>query len=319
MLTVTVPSTEVLDGLTAHEVPPGVRLVVWDVQSDLPAADLPTPGDPDAVDGVVVVLPNSSLGEDGWRRLAAVRGLRVVHLTSAGYEHALPHLPPGVLLCNGRGVHDDGTAELALGLVLAAQRGIDDAARAMTRQAWEPRARSSLADRRVMVVGAGSIGSAIRRRLEAFETDVVMVARTARVEDGVEVHAVGDLPDLLPDVDVVVLVTPLTDETERLVDAAFLARMRDGALLVNVGRGRVVDTDALVAELERGRLRAALDVTDPEPLPPGHPLWTAPGALVTPHVGGWTDATTPRVVRLLRRQLTRLAAGLEPENVVART
>ncbi len=308
MLTVTVPGAEVLEGLTAGDVPPDVRLVVWDVASDL--------DDPAGV--TAVVLPNSSMGADGWRRLAALPDLRVVHLTSAGYEHAVAHLPPGVLLCNGRGIHDDGTAELALGLILAAQRGIDDAARAMERHAWAPRARSSLADRRVMVVGAGSIGSAIRRRLEAFETDVVMVARSARVEDGVAVHGIDEVHDLLPDVDVVVLVTPLTESTERLVDAAFLARLPDGALLVNVGRGKVVDTDALVAELEAGRLRAALDVTDPEPLPADHPLWSAPGALITPHVGGWTDTATTRVVRLLRRQLTRLAAGLEPENVVAR-
>lgn len=310
MLTVTVPTADVLELLRAGDVPPDLRLVVWDVSSDLEGA-----GDGD----VVVVLPNASMGEDGWRRLAALPSLRVVHLTSAGYEHALPHLPPGVLLCNGRGIHDDGTAELALGLVLASQRGIDDAVRAMDRREWAPGPRSSLADRRVMVVGAGSIGSAIRRRLEAFETEVVMVARTARTEDGVAVHAIAEVHDLLPEVDVVVLVTPLTEGTERLVDAAFLARMRDGALLVNVGRGKVVDTDALVAELRAGRLRAALDVTDPEPLPADHPLWSAPGALVTPHVGGWTDATTPRVVRLLRRQLVRLAAGLEPENVVART
>ncbi|MBX9243763.1 2-hydroxyacid dehydrogenase [Actinotalea ferrariae] len=309
MLTVTVPSTDVRDRLLAGDVPPDVRLVTWDVASDLEDAD----------DVAMVVLPNSSLDDDGWRRIAALRGLRVVHLTSAGYEHALPRLPEGVLLCNGRGIHDDGTAELAVGLLLASQRGIDDAVRAMGRREWSPGPRSSLADRRVMVVGSGSIGSAIRRRLEAFETEVVMVARTARVEDGTQVHAIDEVADLLPDVDVVVLVTPLTEETERLVDAAFLARMRDGALLVNVGRGKVVDTDALVAELEAGRLRAALDVTDPEPLPAEHPLWSAPGALVTPHVGGWTDATTPRVVRLLRRQLTRLAAGLEPENVVART
>ncbi|WP_182111611.1 MULTISPECIES: 2-hydroxyacid dehydrogenase [unclassified Actinotalea] len=309
MLTVTVPSTDVRDRLTGGDLPDGVRVLAWDLRADLPEA-----GEVD-----LVVLPNSSIDDEGFARVRALPKVRVVQLASAGYEHALPQMPPGVLLCNGRGIHDDGTAELALGLVLASQRGIDDAVRAMGREEWAPRRRSSLADRRVMVVGAGAIGSAVRRRLEAFETDVVMVARSARVDDGVQVHAIADVHDLLPDVDIVVLVTPLTPETEGLVDAEFLARMPDGALLVNVGRGKVVDTDALVAELQRGRLRAALDVTDPEPLPAGHPLWSAPGAIVTPHLGGHTDATTPRLVRLLRRQLVRLTAGDEPENVVART
>jgi phosphoglycerate dehydrogenase-like enzyme len=165
----------------------------------------------------------------------------------------------------------------------------------------------------VLIIGYGDIGAAIERRLLPFEVDVVKVARTAR--DGV--HAMGELPALLPDADVVVLVVPLTDETRRLVDATFLATMKDGALLVNVARGGVVDTDALVAELATRRITAALDVTDPEPPPPGHPLWTAPGLLLSPHVGGPTSAFAPRARALVREQLTLFAEGRPLRNVVS--
>ncbi len=308
-LTVTVATAELLDRLAAGPLPAGVRLVRWDMQR--PAAEVV---DPATVD--VVVVPHYGASRRVLARLADLPSLRVVQLPSAGYEHALPYVPPGVVVCNGRTVHDSGTAELAVALVLAAQRGIDDAVRDMTEGAWRPRERSSLADRRVTVLGYGSIGSAVGRRLEAFEADVVRVARTAREAHEGRVHGVGELADLLPTTEVLVVVLPLNASTEQLVDAALLARLPDGALVVNVGRGKVVDTGALLAELEAGRLRAALDVTDPEPLPPDHPLWRAPNTIITPHVGGMTDATTPRLVRLLRRQIEALAEGRDPVNVV---
>lgn len=314
-LTATVSYQQVAAALATGRpgLPPGVRAVHWDLSGPLPAGVGPADVD-------MVVLPNRGMTEADRAVLVGLPRLRVVQLSSAGYEHALPLLPPGLVLCNGRGVHDAGTAELAVGLVLASQRGIDDAVRAMTAGRWEPVKRSSLADRRAVVVGAGSIGSAIRRRLEAFEVDVVMVGRTARDEpDGTHVRARADLPGLVAEADVVVLVLPLTPGTERIADAELLGRMPDGALLVNVGRGRLVDTDALVAEVLSGRLRAALDVTEPEPLPRDHPLWSAPGVIITPHLGGSTDATIPRLTDLLRRQLAALAAGEEPLNVVART
>ena len=310
MLTLTVPNPDLVDGLAG--LGPEVRVVEWDLQ-----APFPDGADPSEV--TFVVIPNVGASAESYTALHTLPNLRVVQLASAGYEHAVPLLPAGVLLCNGRGVHDAGTAELALALTLASQRGVDDAVRAMGERRWAPGPRSSLADRRVMVLGFGSIGAAVGRRLEAFETEVVAVASTAREQDGRRVHGVDELPDLLPHVDVVVITLPLTDATEGLVDAGFLAALPDGALVVNVGRGKVVDTEALLAELSAGRLRAALDVTEPEPLPADHPLWTMPGALVTPHVGGYTDATTPRLAALLRRQAAALLAGREPENVVART
>jgi phosphoglycerate dehydrogenase-like enzyme len=231
--------------------------------------------------------------------------LHVVQTLTAGYEHVLPHLPPGVRLCNARGVHDASTAELALALMLASLRGIPDFVRGQDRSEWRHARHESLADRTVLIVGYGGIGEAIERRLAGFEVTVLRVARTAR--EGVA--PLEDLPDLLPRADVVVLCVPLTDQTRHLVDAGFLGLMRDGALLVNVSRGAVVDTGALLAELATGRLRAALDVTDPEPPPADHPLWSVPGLLLSPHVGGNSTAFLPRAQGLIVDQLTRYAAG----------
>jgi phosphoglycerate dehydrogenase-like enzyme len=239
--------------------------------------------------------------------------LEVVQTLTAGFEHVTPFLRDRITLCNARGVHDASTAELAVTLTLASLRAIPEFVRAQDREDWAYGERPSLADRTVLVVGYGSVGAAVERRLLPFECDVLRVARTAR--DGIA--GFDALPSLLPRADVVVLTVPLTDHTRKMVDAHFLARMRDGALLVNVARGAVVDSDALVAELAAGRLRAALDVTDPEPLPAGHPLWSAPGVLLTPHVGGNTSAFLPRARRLVRDQLERWAAGEPLANVVA--
>lgn len=238
--------------------------------------------------------------------------LRTIQTLTAGYEHVLPGLPDGVTLCNARGVHDTSTAELAMALILASLRGIPEFARAQESGQWAPTTRPALADRTVLILGHGSIGRAVEARLAGFEVDVVRVARHARPG----VHTMDELSDLLPRADVVVVLLPLTDETRGLVDAGFLARMKDGALLVNVARGKIVQTDALLAELESERLRAALDVTEPEPLPSHHPLWRAPGCLISPHVGGPSSAFLPRARRLVSEQLARLAAGEPLANVV---
>jgi phosphoglycerate dehydrogenase-like enzyme len=245
--------------------------------------------------------------------MARMPRLRVVQTLTAGFEHVLPHLPDGVTLCNARGLHDTATAELAIALTLAAQNDLPRFVEARHEQVWDFRQRRGLADQTVLVVGYGAIGQAIARRLEAFECTVLPVARRAR--EGVA--GWESLPELLPRADVVILIVPGNEETTGLVDAAFLARMRDDALLVNVARGVVVDTAALVAALESGRLRAALDVTSPEPLPAGHPLWSAPNLLLTPHVGGNSQAFMPRALRLIREQLARYAAGAPLANVVA--
>jgi len=250
--------------------------------------------------------------EDG-EALATLPKLRVVQTLTAGVEHVRGYVPEGVLLCNGRSIHDTSTAELAVALTLASLRGIPDFVRAQERAEWVPDMRPSLADKQVLIVGYGQIGEAIEARIRPFEADVVRVARRAR--DGV--HAIEELPDLLPDADVVVLIVPGTDETTGLFDAAMLARMKDGALLVNVSRGPVVVTDALLAELESRRLHAALDVVDPEPLPTDHPLWQAPNLLLVPHVGGNSTAMEPRAHKLVREQLHRFAAGEPLANVMS--
>jgi len=307
-LTVTVPDAATLAELDA---PPGVRLVEWGMTTDLP---------PDVAREVdAVVVPHYFFDPAGFTRLHDLPRLSFVQLPSAGYEHVLPHLPAGVALGNGRGIHDDETAELAIALVLASLRGLDECVRQQADGVWATRMRPSLADRRVMVLGHGSVGSAIVARLEPFRVEIVRVARTARDEPTGRVHATGELAALLPTVDVVIVIVPLTPDTRGLVDAEFLARMPDGALLVNVARGQVVDTAALLVELGSGRLRAALDVTDPEPLPADHPLWRAPGVIITPHEGGNTTATHSRMVAVIQAQLERMVAGEPPANVVAHT
>ena len=244
--------------------------------------------------------------------LVGLPGLEVVQLLTAGFDYVLPYLPTGVKLCNAAGVHDASTAELAIGLMVSSLRGLDVAARNMVSGTWQHETRPSLADRSVLVLGAGGVGQAIRARLEPFETTVTMIGRTARTG----VHAVSELESLLPTADVVVIAVPLDVTTEGLVDLQFLQRMKAGALLVNVARGRVVATDALIAQLHAGNISAALDVTDPEPLPPDHPLWSCPNLLISPHVGGDTSAFGPRATSLVRDQLVRWAAGQELRNVI---
>ncbi len=294
---------------------------VWQPYPDL-LAELPAGLDVDVYDGAAP--PPTTIDEVEFyvapytfeaaplRLIPQMPALRVVQTLTAGYEHVLPYLPDTAALCNAAGVHDASTAELAVTLTLAALRGIPDFVRGQDAREWRFDRHDALADKTVLIVGYGGVGTAVERRLAGFEVEVLRVARRAR--DGVA--PLADLPALLPQADVVVLCTPLTDETRGLVDAKFLAQLRDGALLVNVARGPVVQTDALLAELRSGRLRAALDVTDPEPPPAGHPLWTAPGLLISPHVGGNSTAFLPRAKRLIVAQLRRYAAGEPLASVV---
>jgi phosphoglycerate dehydrogenase-like enzyme len=233
--------------------------------------------------------------------------LRLVQLLSAGAERFAGRLPEGVVLCNARGAHTPATAEWALAATLAAQRGIPFFVREQEAVRWSFSTHRSLVGARVLVVGAGDIGRAIGRMLAGFDVELTYVARTAR--EGV--RAMTDLPELLPHADVVILIVPVTPETTGMVDAAFLAAMPDGALLVNAARGVIVDTDALVAELSRGRLRAALDVTEPEPLPAGHPLWTLANCIVTPHIGNTPEMGLPLIAERVRENTARFVAGEE--------
>jgi phosphoglycerate dehydrogenase-like enzyme len=236
------------------------------------------------------------------RRLPA---LRVVQTLTAGVDKLQPYIPPGVTLCNARGAHDASTAEWVVAAMLAALRDFPYFAREQAADRWSYRHTGTLAGKTVLIVGYGSIGAAVERRLAGFEVTVRRVARRAR--DGVA--AVTELPGLLPEADVVVILAPVTTETIGMVDAAFLARMKDGALLVNAARGSLVVTGALADEVRKGRLLAAADVTDPEPLPPGHQLWQLPGLFITPHVAASTPLSTARSLALVRAQAARWLAG----------
>jgi phosphoglycerate dehydrogenase-like enzyme len=289
-------------------IPDGIEVDCYRADGDAPPASI--------ADVEFYALPYMK-GAGVLKPAADMPRLRVVQTLTAGYEEFLPLLPSGVTLCNAAGVHDASTAELALALTLASGRHLDHFARNQPSGTWQPEFGSALADKRVLIIGYGHIGTAIERRLAGFEVaSITRVARHARSAEP-PVYAVAELPTLLPQADVVILIAPHTPETDRLIGAAQLALLPDGALVVNVARGRLVDTDALVAALATGRIRAALDVTDPEPLPAGHPLWTSPHVLISPHVGGASSAFYPRADRLLAAQLARFAAGEPLANVVS--
>lgn len=249
--------------------------------------------------------------------IARMPKLEVVQTLTAGVDDVLPYVPSDVTLCNAAGVHDASTAELAIGLMISAQRNLHGYRDLQHQGTWDMRWQRGLADAHVVIIGAGHIATAIANRLIPMEATFTRVARSARTDALGPVHAMSDLPQLLPTADIVCLIVPLTPDTKRLVDAEFLSRMKDDALLVNVARGKVVDTDALVIALQSGRLRAAVDVTDPEPLPQDHPMWTAPNVIITPHIGGHARAFLPRAQHLVKSQIQRWLDGQPLENVIA--
>jgi phosphoglycerate dehydrogenase-like enzyme len=293
-------------GAQVEALSPRVRAHVVDPEDGPPAGE--------AGQAQVWIPRNGARGAPDNGFLDALPRLRLVQLQTAGADTWLGNLPDGVVLCNARGAHTPSTAEWVLAATLAAQRGLPFFVREQDAGRWSFTTHSSLVGARVLIVGAGDIGRAIGRMLAGFDVELTYVGSTAR--DGV--HAPAELPQLLPHADVVILIVPVTPETTGMVDAAFLAAMPDGALLVNAARGKIVDTDALVAELSAGRLRAALDVTEPEPLPEGHPLWTVPGLLLTPHVGGAVPETDARATAAVVDQITRILAGEPLANVVDR-
>ena len=296
-----VPTAEVAAGLD--------RLPGADVEVVAPGGA----GLPASADRVEFYVPPFFPGPSGIAAMHQMPRLAVVQTLTAGVDRLLGDLPAGVTLCNARGVHDASTAEWVVAAMLAALREFPLFAREQAAQRWSYHFTDCLAGKTVLIVGYGSIGAAVERRLAGFEVDVVRVARTAR--PGVD--SVSDLPGLLPGADVVVLLAPVTPETVGMADAAFLARMKDGALLVNAARGSLLRTDALVGELRRGRLRAALDVTDPEPLPAGHPLWTLPGVFITPHEAASTPVSVARMISHVRDQAARFLNGEPLLNVIS--
>lgn len=305
--TFSVPTTALRDALT--DASPDVDVVLWDFRSDPEGIDV------EQVDAAV--LPYTGKNDVG-RAFDAAASLKLVLTQSTGYDGVAALVAPEVAIATAAGVHAAATAELAVGLALASLRGIDDAVRNQDRGLWRGARYPGLADRRVLLVGVGGIGEEIRRRIVTFDTEVTRVGSSARDDETGHVHGSDELVELAPRHDVVIVITPLSDSTRGLIGREFLAALPDGALVVNVARGAVVDTDALTREVLSGRLKAALDVVDPEPLPEGHPLWNAPGVIITPHLGGNSEAFPPRILALLRRQVERLGKGQEPENLVRR-
>jgi phosphoglycerate dehydrogenase-like enzyme len=275
--------------------PPGIEADVWAGGDDLPQSA-------DQVEYVVLPL---GVRPAAVQKIATLPSLKTIQILSAGADHILPYVPAHIALCNARGAHTAATAEWTVGAIVAALRNFPRFAVAQRDGRWESTMSEPVGGKHVLIVGYGDIGAAVERRLAGWEVTVERVARHAR--DGV--HAIGELPELLNRADVVVILVPVTDETRQLVNKEFLRAMKDGALLVNAARGVIVDTDALLEALTGGRIRAALDVTDPEPLPEGHPLWRAPGLLLTPHVGGAIYQARDRAYRLVSEQLARLADG----------
>ena len=306
-LTVSVPTDQLAEDVRARLDPAlDVEVILWDGEDAPPR---------ERID--LVVPPYMRQG----RMLAKLDGVRtrLVQGQAIGFEGVEERLPAGTVYANASSVHETATAELTLALILAAQRRLDVVIRNQEHADWDSIATPGLADARVVLLGYGGVGKAIARRLEGFEAELVPVASHAREEDGLRIRAISDLPALLPTADILVNALPGGPGTHRLIDDAVLSALPDGALLVNIGRGPSVDADALVEHVRQGRVRVASDVFDPEPLPADHPLWALDGVIVSPHMGGRTDAMRPRIARLVAEQAERLARGEDPANVVIRS
>lgn len=288
---------------------------------------------PEPVDVDFWILP--FYRKDAQKAVPQLRGLKVAQSLMAGVDWILPWLPPEVTLCDGRGIHDISASELVLALILASMKRFPLYRDLQAKHQWRGFATvtdgflsepgpargqytvlaDDLSGKTVLIIGYGSIGAAIEARLNPFGVSVLRVARSPR--DVPKVSPVSEMEAMIPRADIVVLIVPLTPETRGMFGDRQLKLMKPGALLVNAARGPVVDTDALVRALQEQRIRAAVDVTDPEPLPEDHPLWSAPNCLITPHIGGSTPEFIDRAFRFAALQVRRYEADEPLENVVA--
>jgi phosphoglycerate dehydrogenase-like enzyme len=287
-----------------YEFPSDVEVTVCDDLGELPASVISS--------AEFVVLPYEGSTISIEEAIARMTNVKVLQTLTAGFDNVQPFVPSDVTLCNAAGVHDDATSELAVLLTLSALRDMPRSFKAQQDHHWETYFSRSLADKNVLLIGYGNVGKAAERRLLGFGCKVIPVARTARDH----VHAISDLPKLIPLADVVMLIVPNNPGTVNLVDARFLASMKDDSVLVNVARGVVVDTDALVAELKTGRISAALDVTEPEPLPADHVLWSMPNVIITSHNGGEGDVFWERARTRIHSQFDLWLAGKPLECVI---
>ena len=261
---------------------------------------------------ITFYVPTYMGGQPALELTKKMPNLKILQMPNAGYDDAMEYVRDGMTLCNGKSIHDDSTAELAVGLIIASLRGFPDFVRNQDKSDWVHVKNKSINDRKIGIIGFGSIGTTIAKMLSGFAVEIIPFTQSGRDNT----IAITDLDKHLPTLDVVILILPLTKESKHLFDAKRLSLMKDGALLVNVARGPIVETNALVKELNSGRITAALDVTDPEPLPKDHPLWRAKGVLISPHVGGNTTAFESRARRLIESQLNLLAEGKPLNNVI---
>ena len=296
-----------------------VEHVVWTQWDDLNVqssfkrlSPATTPVESADLSEITFYVPTYMGGRPALELTKKMPNLKILQMPNAGFDDALEFVRDGITLCNGRSIHDDSTAELAVGLTIASLRGFPDFVRNQDKSSWVHVKNKSINDRRIGIIGFGSIGSTIAKMLSGFSVEILPFTQSGRDNT----TAISDLDKHLPTLDVVILILPLTAESKHLFNAKRLSLMKDGALLVNVARGPIVDTDALVKELNSGRITAAVDVTDPEPLPSDHPLWQAKGVLISPHVGGNTTAFEKRARKLIESQLNLLAEGKPLNNVI---
>jgi phosphoglycerate dehydrogenase-like enzyme len=296
-----------------------VNQVVWCQWSDIPvpqgwrlvSAPVDTLSNSDLTE-ITIYVPTYMGGKKSLDPISDLTNLKTVQLLTAGYEDVIPFMRNQLMLCNARGIHDFSTSELALSLMLAHFKNHREFAHSQNQGSWNHKTTGSTYGKEIAIIGAGSVAQRLKSMLAPFECTVTMFGQSARA--GVE--AISTVQATVGNFDCVVLLVPLTSSTHNLVDAAFLKAMKDGALLVNVARGPVVNTDALCAELASRRLFAALDVTDPEPLTNGHPLWSYENCTVVPHVGGDSTAFEPQARAFLSEQFQRIAQGNQPINII---
>lgn len=277
-----------------------VAVVEWDLNSPAPQ---------ESID--LVLLPLISDKPD-LSNLNSVE-TRLVQASSIGYEHVMPHIGDKAL-ANAATVHETSTSELTLALILAQLRGMQRIVRSQDEGVWDTFTAPGLADKKVLLIGYGGIGKAIAQRLLPFEVELYRVASTHREDEQGTIYGTDEVKGLLPEMDVVILIIPGNETTNGMVDDEFFSLMKDGSLIVNMARGTVADTDALVKHADR--LKVAFDVVDPEPLPEGHPLYSHPNVLFSAHMGGYSDALWPRLRALIHRQIDALSEERDPENIV---
>jgi phosphoglycerate dehydrogenase-like enzyme len=265
-----------------------------------------------ALQAVFAVAPYGSGARRFFAELPRLEHLKVVQTLTAGVDWILPHLPPGIVLCDAAGVHDIPVSEWIVGAVLGAIKRFPEFRDAQREQRWAYRWVDDLEGSTVLFLGYGSIARAAEKRLASFEVEFIRVARTAR--EGV--YGFAELPSLLPQADVIINLLPYTPQTDKLVGAEHFAQMKPGALFVNAGRGKTVDQEALVEAIRAKQVRLVSDVTEPEPLPEGHPLWSLPEVFLTPHIAGSTPRLFERGFRLVHQQVARYLRGEPLQNVV---